>query len=251
MTDPESTPGLRFDRAVYADEKRTVAPCSSCRGSLGAAYWKWQDHMVCARCRDALERRFQTSQSGALFAKTLFLGGAAALGCGIGYALLVAVTKTQLALATIGIAVVIARVIRKASGGLGVSTRYRVAAVALTYLAATMGYLPWIWAAMQESSVSANASQTEAKHSSPDGAVAADSGSDRPATASPLELLHVLGWVLWTMLEMPFLEVTHAPFGALIVGFGLWQAWKLSRGPPLAIQGPFHLDAAPARPDSP
>ena len=36
-------------------------------------------------------------------------------------------------------------------------------------------------------------------------------------------------------------NVTEAPIGVLIVGFGLWEAWKLSRGIPIRIEGPYRV----------
>jgi hypothetical protein len=252
MTDPEPSSELRFDRAAYAEATGTGTPCSSCKGPLGDSYWKWLNLMVCGRCRDGLERKLKESQSWRPFAKTLLLGGGAAIGCGIAYAVLVAVTKAQFALATIGIAIVVARVIRQASGGLGGSTRYRVAAVALTYLAATMGYIPGIWASIQDSGVAEHAASDEKTRSaSPEAAAPSASDSGHSEKGSPLALVYALALLVGIMLAAPFLGATHAPLGLLIVGFGLWQAWKLSRGPPLHIEGPFRLDAAPARPDVP
>ena len=33
--------------------------------------------------------------------------------------------------------------------------------------------------------------------------------------------------------------------GLLIVGFGLWEAWKLTRGLPLSLEGPFRVAPTP------
>jgi hypothetical protein len=45
-------------------------------------------------------------------------------------------------------------------------------------------------------------------------------------------------------LAAPLLAATNAPMDLVIVGFGLWEAWKLSRGLPLTLDGPYR--AAPA-----
>jgi hypothetical protein len=252
MTDPEPSSELRFDRAAYAESTGTGTPCSSCKGPLGDSYWKWLNLMVCGRCRDKLEDKLKASQSWGPFAKTLLLGAGAAIGCGIAYAALVAVTKTQFALATIGIAIVVARVIRKASGGLGGSTRYRVAAVALTYLASTMGYIPAIWTSLQSVSAAEHAPEENGgRDTSVDTADAPAPDSDHSSRASPLDFAGAIVSLIGIMLAAPFYGATTAPFGLLIIGFGLWQAWKQSRGPPLHIEGPFRLEAAPARPDGP
>jgi hypothetical protein len=228
--------GLRFDRATYGSTAETGVPCAKCKGSIGDAYWKWQRQIVCARCREELAKFLDDSQSQARLGKAILLGGATALGCGIAYAVFVATTRIQFALATIGIAFVIARVVRKASAGIG-GRRFQAVAVALTYVAATMGYLPGIWAGLQEAS--AEHRQKAAATSESGDAGAPQAGDARPGKVSAIDLVVAVGWLIGIMLAAPFLEAANAPLGLLIVGFGLWEAWKLSRGPPLQIEGPY------------
>ncbi|MBV9948827.1 MAG: hypothetical protein JOZ69_18410 [Myxococcales bacterium] len=242
-------PELRFDRATYAEDAGGGLPCANCRGPLGDAYWKWQRLVVCARCRDALAGRLRDSQSSARFARALVLGGLTALGCGVAYATLVGATHARFALATIGIAFVIARVLRKASLGIG-GTRYQIAAVALTYFSATMGYIPEIWGSLRQQ---ASAEHTERAASapppSPEAQGAAEpSGGSGKASGSPRDLVVAVVFLVGIMLAAPFLTATQAPLGLIIVGFGLWEAWKLSRGPPLHIEGPFRAGATTGQP---
>ena len=42
----------------------------------------------------------------------------------------------------------------------------------------------------------------------------------------------------------PFLAAAKAPFFLLIIGFALYEAWKINRRPNLAYQGPFKLGPA-------
>lgn len=237
---------LRFDRATYAKGPDTGVPCASCKGPLGDSYWRWQQHIVCARCREGIAARLADSQSNKRLAKAVAAGGATALACGIAYAVFVSATHMQFALATIGIAFVIARVVRKASGGIG-GTRFQIVAVALTYLSATMGYVPGIWTGLREAS--ARHLKAEAKDPSPSSPGAAASTSPATDAAKPKaaagNLLAAVAWLVGLMLAAPFLEATEAPLGLLIVAFGLWEAWKLSRGPPARLEGPFRTGAAP------
>jgi hypothetical protein len=187
---------------------RPSAPCGNCRKALGDPYWTWQRHAVCASCRDRLTALMTDSQSAAAFGKAALQGAFAALVCGVAYAVFVAVTNYQLAFATIGIAYVIAKVVRGASRGVS-GVRYQVLAVALTYFASTMGYVPALYEGLKQAS-----------HDS-----------------KPVVLLAIL-------LAAPFLELSESPLGAIIVAIGLWQAWKQTRGVPTAIDGPFR-SAAP------
>jgi hypothetical protein len=52
-------------------------------------------------------------------------------------------------------------------------------------------------------------------------------------------------FLLGITLAAPFLELTDAPLGVLIILFGLWEAWRRSRGVPIVIDGPFRV-APPA-----
>jgi hypothetical protein len=258
MTEPGSD--LRFDRATYASGSGATAPCTVCKKPLGDRYWKWQQHIVCDACRNGLAATLESSQSASSFGKALLQGGLVALGCGVAYAIFVGVTKIQLAIATIGIAFVIAKVVRKASRGVS-GRRFQVLAVALTYVASAMGYAPGIFKALGD---------TSEQHASPAASVAAPTGGAVPTTAAdsasavapttsgpgqattgnndaaqkPMGALGlVLGIVLILalILAAPFLELTDAPIGFLIVLFGLWEAWKLSRGVPVALEGPFQV----------
>jgi hypothetical protein len=236
------TSDLRFDRAEYASGSEAIAPCANCRAPLRDQYWKWQNHVVCDACRTRVSETLAKSYTPEAFRKALLQGGAVALGCGIAYAVFAGVVKIQLALATIGIAILVSRQIRKASGGAG-GPRFQVLAVALTYFASTMGYLPNILDAIRDEPPA----KTEA--------ASVASGPSEAHTAAPTEEHHASGgdtlkalaWLIGIMLAAPFLEITEAPIGVLIVLIGLWQAWKLSRGLPMHIDGPFRV-ATPTGP---
>jgi hypothetical protein len=167
------------------------------------------------------------------------MGGGVALACGVAYAIFVAATQYQLALVTIGIAFVIAKAIRKASGGLG-GLRFQILAVVLTYLASAMGYAPAVWKAVTSapSHQSANAS-SETSGAKADGSKEStkDVGEKPKPSGAGLAIAIVLLFAL--TLAAPIFSATEAPIGLLIVIFGLWEAWKLSRAIPLKLEGPF------------
>jgi hypothetical protein len=237
MTDSS---GLSFDKAEYASGASASAPCANCRSPLVGQYWKWQNHAVCDACRTKVSETFAKALTGAAFRKAFLQGGGVAIACGIAYAIFVALTKYQIAFATIGIAVLVAKQIRKASGGAS-GLRFQVLAVALTYFASTMGYLPDIFRGLDEAS-----NTTEAATVSTPGTSASPAPpAEQEHKASGGQALLAIGWLIGIMLAAPFLEITEAPIGVLIVLIGLWQAWKLSRGLPTTIEGPFQV-AAPA-----
>jgi hypothetical protein len=192
---------IDFDRAEYGPSQPAVAPCTNCKRPIEGQYWKFRAGAVCRSCRDGIEAAVARATSGASLARAAVEGGGVALACGVGYAAFAAASHMQIALVTIGIGFVVAKVVRRASGGVG-GVRFQVLAVALTYVASTMGYLPPIWNAFDEPHV---------------------------------------GTVVGLALRAPFLEATHEPIGLLIVGFGLWEAWKLTKGVPIVLEGPFRM----------
>jgi hypothetical protein len=234
----EASSELSFERAEYTSGDSASAPCANCRQPLREQYWKWQSQLVCDGCRGKVAETLARSQSGAAFRKALLVGGGTALACGVAYAVFVGVTKVQFALATIGIAFAIARVVRKASGGIS-GRRFQVLAVALTYVASSMGYLPGIIQGIRETPAKHAASQAETP-SSPSEPNAAPAPGEKHK-ASLLDLFMALGMLFGIMLAAPFLEITEAPIGVLIVAFGLWEAWKLPRGIPIRIEGPYRV----------
>jgi hypothetical protein len=163
-----------------------------------------------------------------------------ALACGTAYAVFVAVSRLQLALVTIGVAFVIARVVRNASGGVG-GRRFQVLAVALTYLASTMGYVPPLLRGIFEHSADSAHHAEAATDTKSDGAPAEPAAPESPKHSTAVAVVMFVGVVLGFALIAPFLELKEAPLGLLIVAFGLWEAWKRTRAIPIVLEGPFRL----------
>jgi hypothetical protein len=258
----DTGPELQFDKATYASgDAGGVVPCGQCKQPLGEQYWRLQTFLLCDRCKTGIQASLDKSQSASSFGKALLQGGLVALGCGIGYAIFVGVTSIQFALITIGIGYLVAKTVRKASGGLS-GRKFQVLAVVLTYLASTMGYAPGIFNAIKDSGdkhqVAGAASGVAAAPSAPSAPVtatgepgtssaSADPGANRPVGVG--QLLLAIAMLIGIMLAAPFLEITEAPIGVLIVLFGLWEAWKLSKGVNVVIEGPFRV--APGTPGAP
>ncbi len=240
---------LSFEHAEYAPGAPTVVRCGNCQGPLGDEYWKWQAHLVCTGCRGRLSAILDKSKSSGSLGKAALLGGGAAFGCGLAYAIFVAVTDIQIAFATIGIAFVIAKVVRKASGGVG-GRRFQVLAVALTYVASAMGYAPAVLHALKSPSSHVEAkgapmtpkgAPTEVAPAPPPAASPAESPESPPKPFSPFAFILALAVLFAFILAAPLLSATSAPLGLAIVGFGLWEAWKLSRRVPIVIEGPYRV----------
>jgi hypothetical protein len=262
-----TTPDLHFDHAKDADGAPAGPQCGLCGAAVAGEYWKLQAKVLCAGCRLGVLAALSKSRSASSFGRAALLGGGTALGCGIAYAIFVGITDIQFALITIGIAYLIAKVVRKASAGLS-GRKFQILAVALTYVASSLGYFPGVWQAIRS-----NASDPPAAHAAASSGAGSDKaapgdraapgdksapGDAAPVTAPPAKappeplsvgkLILGLGMIFALVLAMPILSATDAPIGLIIVLIGLWEAWKLSRPVVVAVEGPFRVQAAATGP---
>lgn len=223
---------LSFDRADFSHGEGAT-PCGACGNGLGEQYWTFRGHVMCEVCRQRTAESLATN-TGSFF-KALLFGGLTALACGIAYGLFVHFSNVQLALATIGIAFVIAKVVRGASAGRG-GLRYQLLAVALTYGASAMGYAPAIFEGFRDADETEQAAEAN-------GATSEVSQAEPASESTALGL--TVGALLLVMftLAAPVIAVFDAPLGFLIVLFGLWEAWKLTRAEPMTFEGPFRATA--------
>jgi hypothetical protein len=252
----KQTSELQFETATY-EKPESHASCQVCRRRLGAAYWQWIGRMVCEKCRSDVAMLEANARRGKTFARALGLGGAAAIGGGVGYAIFVKVTNIQLALVTIGIGWLVAKAIRKVTKGFG-GVRFQVLAVALTYVGASMGYAPAVFEALSNARTHAPATASSASSSTakspgiapvsvaPEGSVSsadqtAPSRPPSPRHASPLGAIIALVLLAGLVIAAPVLTIAQAPIGALIVVFGLYQAWKMTKSVSSRVEGPFDL----------
>jgi uncharacterized membrane protein YqgA involved in biofilm formation len=198
-------PALDFDRAEVSGEA-TGMSCKACKAPIVNTYYSIGGQSVCTACH----ARFIASQqaSGSFGAALLNGTGAAIVGAAIYYAI-VAVTHYELGLVAIVVGVLVGKAVRKGAGS-RTSSAYRGLALALTYMAICVTYIPEVLKSDRIQSV-----------------VAATLFS---FALPPLMLFHFDNLM-----------------GLIIMGIGLYEAYKLSAPAVLAIQGPFALaSAAPA-----
>ena len=247
-TAPEAEPAkIDFERAEFAEPAAAHVACGLCKRAIGAAYFQYLGKILCDACREGVQRSIADARRGATLGKAILLGGGAALACGIGYAIFVGVTKIHFALVTIAIGWAVARVIQKVTRGFG-GVRHQVLAVALTYFATSMGYLPAIFEGLSNAGHA-----TEQTVAGAPGAAAApapapaeaDGAKGGPGLLVSLAFLTAITTAL--TLAAPFLDLSSGfsgILGLLIIFFGLRTAWRVSKGVDAPITGPHAL--APA-----
>lgn len=219
---------LQFQKAEYAGN---APKCTACKADLGPEYFQLAGQNICGNCAE-LARKDQDRPSHAAFTRGLFYGVGMAAACLVGYAAIIMITGMEFALVAILVGYLVGSAVRKGSNGLG-GRRCQIAAVALTYLAITLSYIPvGIREAMRQ----------EAKTTDPQPSTTAE-----PANAGGLAA--AIAVLSGLAIVSPFLglgEGISGILGLLIIGFGLQRAWQLTARDERVLAGPFHREEASA-----
>jgi hypothetical protein len=249
-TPAPTTPGsLSFDKATFAGPS-TSQQCAACKQPLVSEYYAVGGRTICTSCRNQIAG--PRGDRWAFWRALAYGGGAAATGTLI-WSLIIHFTGYELGLIAIGIGVGIGVAVRKGSRGFG-GRKYQALAMLLTYVSITTSYVPIIVKGVVKSAkersaavesgktatetppaVEAQLAKGEATQES-----SATSKPDPSHLPLPLALLAFFALVWGLALAAPFLAGTSNIMGLIIIGIGLYEAWKLNRAPKLA--GPFRLN---------
>jgi hypothetical protein len=202
-----ATGALQFDTAEPS-AAATDRSCTGCRRPIEGEYHMANMQVVCTPCRTALEAEPQGTRTGRLGRALLFGAGAAVAGSLV-YLAVLAATGYEIGLISILVGWMVGRAVSKGSGHRG-GWLYQTIAVGFTYLAICTSYVPHIIDAWRLS----------------------------PETAELSGAVAYLGAFV-VSLALPVLSITAAPIGALILAFGLFQAWRENKRPELTITGPY------------
>lgn len=220
MENPEPV-SLRFDKAKFDESGATSLSCAFCKRDVSATYFEINGQTACEQCRFALESsRAEGSPLGR--ALRAVLGGAVGgiVGAAIYYAVL-AVTGYEIGLVAIVVGLLVGFGVRWGSGGIG-GRGYQTLAAAITYVAIVSTHVPFF---VEEAR----------KH----GEAAATAPAEPEATAGTLFL--AVAAVILFVLASPFLGGIQNVIGILIIGFALYQAWRVNAYTPVQIEGPFQI----------
>jgi hypothetical protein len=261
---PESIPPphgepLQFDAAVPRAGAHAAAACAQCKRPIVSTYWETGGLVLCESCKMALDD-LHGENAGAGAAPTaralLFGVGAAVAGAAI-YLIILLFSGYQIGLVAILVGWMVGWSVRKGTRDRG-GRRFQVMAVILTYFAISVSYVPQM--------IMSNAAAARANDdgSSAVKITARAGGSDSvtqpvpPPTFTAAESaalrrvqpnwVYVAGGIAILLVVAPIkVIVTNFPgsiISALIIGFGLLQAWRLPQRVVLTFRGPFQLKAA-------
>ncbi len=185
-----------------------VPACARCGQPIDSTYHEINGAVICPACRAALEAEAATGSGSGRLARALVYGlGGAVVGAGLYYAV-VAITGYEIGLIAIAVGWLVGRAVQLGSRSRG-GWLYQGLAVVLTYLAIVATYARYVLQFRGDATIDA-------------------------ATAMAMAV---------TAVAAPFLAGMDNLIGILIIGFALYQAWRMNARTPLVFTGPYTLGA--------
>jgi len=274
--------GLKFDRAEFHEGAKRTLSCGFCNQDVYKNYFEINGRVACERCRYEVERRLTGSSHGIRFLMALGAGiGAAAIGAALWYTV-ASLSGYEFGLIALVVGVMVGYAVRWGSHGTG-GWPYQVLAIFLTYMSIVSTYVPTMIAELRDMAEAdrqmAVVQQNEIPGASEQQSTIVQEG-EIPGNPGPQSSGEQPGETLGAKAEAPgttagnvesgtaevtvgdrllaysalLLLATAVPFlggfdniiGILIIGFALYEAWKLNRRTPLDITGPYNLGAKPS-----
>lgn len=271
---PVVPPPIQFDRAEYAEAAGT---CPLCKNPLHGAYFQVNETACCPGCAERVKAEWA---GGSRVGRAFAAFGLGMLACVLGAALyfgIVAITGYELAIVAIVLGLGVGVAVRMGSRGRG-GWFYQLMAVVLTYVSIGSAYSTMLireiakdpdrfFAKAEQivdggdannsstatSSITTQPAPTEgpATRESNSTSSAATGVTDASASEEPpsggemaLAILMILALVVASIFALPVMACMESPITIVIIGFALYEAWKINKGRSLIVTGPFAVGAA-------
>ena len=238
---------LQFDRAEYTDTAAATT-CAQCNGALAGAYFAVGDRVLCPPCAETLRAELsnQGSRAGRVLRAT-GAGGVAALLGSVLYYVVLTLTGYEFGLIAIVVGYAVGAAVRWGSNARG-GWAYQGLAIALTYLSIVSAYVPPIIQAISQDDADRPAAAAPvAGSTTPDANVRPASVSAAREDSHPRLTLGRavlgIGFLIALACAAPFLAGLQNIIGLVIIGIGLYEAWKLNRRTSVEITGPHQVNA--------
>ncbi len=236
---------LDLDRAEFATDASPA--CASCSTPITDRYFTVASNLLCERCQVALKEAKPAGLAVTRMLGAVLLGGVAAIVAGGLWLLVTKLTGYEIGLIAIAVGFLDGGAVqmwsRHAAG-----VFYQLLAVFLTYSAIVMTYVPAIAMEFQNSQEfreSLTAGFDEAQPEAAGGDAAEAGEVAEAAEIGGADAAAVAAWAVAipVAFAVPFLAGFENIIGILIIGFALWQAWKMNARRKLDLKGPFRLGA--------
>jgi hypothetical protein len=226
--------------------------CAQCATPITDRYYTLGSHVLCESCHLAFRNAKAPGNAASRFFGAAALGtAAAAIGCAL-WMVVTELTGYEIGLIAIAVGYLVGMAVHVGARRVG-GRVYQLLAVFLTYSAIVMTYVPMI----ANQFMTTEGAQQEAQTALPDDRAegdTADFASDAnagenvgtPVTRPGVDEL--AAWVAAIPLAymLPFLMGFENAIGILIIGFALWQAFRMNTRSKIELQGPFRLEVRDA-----
>jgi hypothetical protein len=252
---------LQLDEAEYSAPTTDGATCTACHLAIPDQYYQVNGAILCEPCSTAIKAHFTGGAGFPRFVKACFGGLAASIAGFLIYFTILKLTGYEIGLISILVGYMVGTVVRNCSGGRG-GAIYQVIAVCCTYFAIAMSYsaliIPELLAQIKDKEAAVAQQQVAEKAgdaqagaaANPEAKIAKEDEAIPQKEVTTLDLVFAIIMVAAFLLALPVISWFSQPIGMLIVGFALWEAFKLTRKVELVITGPHNIghtpDLAPA-----
>ncbi len=248
---------LSFDNSTSAPP--TAQSCTKCGAALRGTYHLLGESMICGKCRMEMDERMTGGSGANRFLRATIFGIIAGIAGAALYYGFVRATDREWALVTAIVGLMVGKAVHIGSHRRG-GRKYQVMAVIVTYFSLSLAYAPFAIEGAAKAgsdeagtdsagvaSIVTDSSVVRARTDSIDAAARAAVDSFR-ANASSGDHAALIGIGLVAgvafLAVLPVLVAFGSPLSALIMAFGLWEAWKMNRGElAVGLTGPFRLGA--------
>lgn len=234
--------------------------CTSCSRLITDRYHEANGAIVCSMCRAKIEAELNSGSGAGRFVRALGFGFAGAIAGALLYFAVLKLTGYEIGLIAIVVGFLVGRGVQMGARGRG-GWKYQTLAVALTYSAIVVTYVPFIVEELHRNPGELSALVGDSLATgvggtgTPDLASAADVAAlpgdttvvAAEATQAPLWTIPIALLVLFVMAAaMPVLAGVENIIGLAIIGFALYQAWSMNKRVVVNFTGPYRVGPAPA-----
>jgi hypothetical protein len=224
---------LQFEKWEYTGDEPLT--CATCQHAITRVYHEMNGRLFCDRCRRNAEIALNSGSRFTRAMRAIVAGSAAAVVGALVYVGVTKLTGYELSLMTILIGYIVGTAVRWGSNGRG-GWAYQALAVVLTYVAIVSTYAPSVVEAMADMDRRQIAEPATAAAPTP------------AARSSAVRLAAMVAVVSVIVCVAPFMLGVKNAIGLVIIGVGLYQAWKVNRRLMLNFSGPHRIRGSEAAP---
>jgi hypothetical protein len=231
---------VQFDKAEFTTPAAATSTCAACAMPIAGPYYEVNGQTFCASCTADTQRVLGGKPGAPGFFKALAGGiGGGIIGALVYYAVL-ALTGYEIGIIAIAVGFLVGKGVNWGTGGRG-GPLYQAMAIVLTYVAIVSTYVPMVVQGFRERSAQHESAEVPSTPTPTPTPAAGAAAAPAEAADTPTIVGLLVGLVVFALLvlALPFLAGFQNIIGLVIIGIGLYEAWKINKRATLTVSGPF------------